>query len=52
VDLPVSNYHARVVVDVLSEALTPNEMHDLRSQLPDAYDPLFEAGSQGNMDTG
>jgi uncharacterized protein (DUF2267 family) len=52
VDLPVSTYHARVVVEVLDEAITADEMADLRSQLPDTYAPLFEAGSEGDMDTG
>ncbi len=51
VDLPVSIYHARVVMEVLQEAADPNEMAQVRGQLPDEYNPLFEAGSQGDMDT-
>ncbi|MGC9520539.1 MAG: DUF2267 domain-containing protein, partial [Anaerolineae bacterium] len=52
VDLPVSSYHGRVVIEVLSEALTPAELTQVRDQLPADYDPLFEAGSQGKMDLG
>ncbi len=52
VDLPVSSYHARVVIEVLSEAITPAELTQLRGQLPADYDALFEAGSEGEMDLG
>ncbi|PLS85535.1 MAG: DUF2267 domain-containing protein [Actinobacteria bacterium] len=51
VDLPRAVYHARVVVDVLGEAITRGEIEDVRSQLPAEYGPLFKAGSQGEMDT-
>jgi uncharacterized protein (DUF2267 family) len=47
VDQPRAVYHARVVMEVLREAVTEGEMDDVRSQLPDEYAPLFEAGSQG-----
>jgi uncharacterized protein (DUF2267 family) len=50
-DEPSAIYHARVVVEVLQEATTKGEMDDIRSQLPAEYAPLFEAGSQGEMDT-
>ena len=50
-DLPRAVYHARVVMEVLQEAVTKGEMDDVRSQLPDEYAPLFEAGSQGEMST-
>ncbi len=50
-DEPRAVYHARVVMEVLGEAVTEGEMGDVRSQLPAEYDPLFEAGSQGEMDT-
>lgn len=46
---PRAVYHARVVMEVLQEAVTEGEMDDVRSQLPDEYAPLFEAGSQGEM---
>ena len=51
VDLPRAVYHARVVIDVLGEAVTKSEVEHIRSQLPTEYDPLFEAGSQGEMST-
>lgn len=51
-DMPDAVYHARVVLEVLGEALTPNEWEQLRAQLPAEYDSLFEAGSQGPMETG
>lgn len=49
-DLPDAVHHARAVFDVLQEAVTTGEMEDVRAQLPDDYDPLFEAGSEGEMD--
>ena len=51
VDQPRVVYHARVVMEVLQEAVTEGEMDDVRSQLPDEYAPLFEAGGQGEMST-
>ena len=49
-DLPDATHHARAVIAVLEEAVTTGEMEDIRAQLPDNYDPLFEAGSEGEMD--
>ena len=49
-DLPDAAYHARVVLEVLGEALTPNEFTQLRGQFPADYNDLFEAGSKGEMD--
>ena len=49
VDLPASVYHARVVVEVLGEAVTRGQMNDVRAQLPEEFNRLFEAGSQGAM---
>ena len=51
VDLPRAVYHARVVIEVLGEAVTKGEMEHVRSQLPEEYESLFEAGSQGQMST-
>jgi uncharacterized protein (DUF2267 family) len=51
VDQPRAVYHTRVVMEVLQEAVTEGEMDDVRSQLPDEYAPLFEAGRQGEMST-
>jgi uncharacterized protein (DUF2267 family) len=48
VELPQATYHTRVVMEVLSEAITPGEISDIRAQLPPEYNPLFE-GSQGQM---
>ncbi len=49
VDLPIAVHHARAVISVLSEAVTPGELQDVRAQLPSEFDPLFEAGSEGDM---
>lgn len=49
VDLPTAAYHARVVVEVLGDAVTQGAMEHVRSQLHDEFSPLFEAGSQGEM---
>jgi len=49
-DLPDAVHHARAVMEVLLEAVTTGEMEDVRSQLPDDFAPLFEAGSEGEMD--
>ncbi len=51
VDQPKAVYHARVVMEVLGDAVTKGEMDHVRSQLPAEYAPLFEAGSQGEMST-
>lgn len=50
VDKPVAVYHARAVIDVLKEAVSAGEIEDLRAQLPDDWDPLFEMGAEGNLD--
>jgi uncharacterized protein (DUF2267 family) len=42
VDLPVAVYHARAVVSVVRNAVSEGEIEDVRAQLPDEYDPLFE----------
>jgi len=49
-DVPDAAHHARAVMAVLREAVTAGELDDIRGQLPDNYDPLFEAGSEGEMD--
>ncbi|HXF60554.1 MAG TPA: DUF2267 domain-containing protein [Caldilineaceae bacterium] len=49
VDVPDAAHHARTVIEVLQEAVTPGQLRHLREQLPDDYAPLFEAGSQGDM---
>jgi uncharacterized protein (DUF2267 family) len=42
-------YHARVVMEVLGDAVTGGELDDVKAQLPDEYNKLFEAGSTGEM---
>ena len=51
VDKPRAVYYARVVIAVLQDAVTQGEIDHIRSQLPREYNPLFEAGSQGEMET-
>lgn len=50
VDMPDAVYHSRVVVEVLKEAVSQGEIEDILSQLPKEYLPLFEAGSEGQME--
>jgi uncharacterized protein (DUF2267 family) len=47
--LPDATHHARAVVSVLSDAVTPNQWEHLRAQLPDEYEPLLTSGSEGQM---
>lgn len=49
VDLPDSIFHARAVIEVVSEAVSKGEMDDVRAQLPAEFDRLFESGSEGHM---
>jgi len=41
-DLSAAAFHARVVIDVLEEAVSGEQLDDLRDQLPDEYGQLFE----------
>lgn len=50
VDLPKSVHHVRAVLDVLGEAISDGQMRKIRAQLPDEWDPLFESGSEGEME--
>lgn len=49
VDLPQSVFHARAVIQVLREAVSPGALDKLLDQLPEEYDRLFVAGSTGRM---
>lgn len=49
VELPQAANHARAVMEVLTEAISPGEIEDIRTQLPPEFKPLFELGSQGKM---
>lgn len=50
VDLPKSVHHARCVIDVLKEAVSPGQIEKIRKQLPDGWASLFDSGSEGDMD--
>ena len=52
VDLPASVHHTRAVISVLQDAVSPGEMEHIKDQLPEDWSPIFEAGSQGQMNTG
>jgi uncharacterized protein (DUF2267 family) len=49
VDLPEAVHHARVVIEVLQEAVSAGEIEDVRAQLPAEFDPLFDSGSEGTL---
>jgi uncharacterized protein (DUF2267 family) len=48
-NLPAAVFHARVVIEVLCEAVSPGEIHDVLSELPEEYLSLFQAGSRGSL---
>jgi uncharacterized protein (DUF2267 family) len=50
VNTPEAVHHARAVVSVVQEAVSKGQTTDVRAQLSDEYDPLFESGSEGKMD--
>jgi uncharacterized protein (DUF2267 family) len=47
--LPDAVYHARVVLEVLKEAVSDGEVKDIRAQLPEDWRALLDAGSQGQL---
>lgn len=49
VELPDAVHHARSVISVLCDAVSPGEINDILTQLTEDYDDLFEAGSEGTM---
>ncbi len=49
VDLPGAVHHARVVVHVLQQAVSPGEIQDVLAQLPENWTALFEAGPEGEF---
>ena len=49
VDVPDAVHHARSVVSVLCEAVSEGALRNARAQLSEEWDPLFEAGSEGEM---
>jgi uncharacterized protein (DUF2267 family) len=42
-------FQSRAVLEVLQEAVTPGEVGDIRNQLTEDYQRLFEAGSHGHL---
>ncbi len=46
VDVSKAICHARAVIAVLYEAVSPGEMADVRAQLPAEYSQLFEPGRE------
>lgn len=52
IDPPESTFHARVVIEVLFEALSEGSVRKLMSLFPQDYEPLFTAGSRGRMRVG
>jgi len=41
IDVGKAGYHARVVIEMLGEAVSLGEMRDVHAQLPADFDPLF-----------
>ena len=49
VDLPDATFHARVVIGVLTEAVSLGEIQDVRVQLPVAFAQLFNLENEGDL---
>jgi uncharacterized protein (DUF2267 family) len=45
---PLMERHARAVISVVLDAVSPGEMRDVLANLPDEYVPLFTFGADGN----
>jgi uncharacterized protein (DUF2267 family) len=50
VDLPEGIHQARAVISVVTDAVSEGQIANVRQQLPEEYAPLFDAGSEGEMD--
>jgi uncharacterized protein (DUF2267 family) len=48
-DLPTATFHARVVIGVLTEAVSQGEIQDVRVQLPAAFAQLFNVANVGDL---
>lgn len=48
VDLPDAAFHARSVISVVVDAVSPGEIKDVLAQLPQEFRPLFQ-GKQGEQ---
>lgn len=51
VDEPAGVYQARVVLEVVEDAVTPGLMAKIREALPNDLERLTEVGSAGDLDT-
>ena len=49
IDLPLSTSHARIVFDVLSQAVSQRELADVLERLPEDYRRLFKAGDDKRL---
>ena len=47
-DKPEAGFYARVVMDVLDDAILPGEREGLEPQLPDEFEDLFELTETGS----
>jgi uncharacterized protein (DUF2267 family) len=48
-ELPDAPFHARVVIGVLTEAVSMGEIQDVRVQLPAAFAQLFNVENEGDL---
>lgn len=48
-DYPQAVHYARAVIATVQEAVTEGEIEDLLEQLPEEYEALFAAGSEGKF---
>jgi uncharacterized protein (DUF2267 family) len=49
VELKRATFHARVVIGVLTEAISQGEIQDVRVQLPAAFAQLFHVANEGDL---
>jgi pyruvate/2-oxoglutarate dehydrogenase complex dihydrolipoamide dehydrogenase (E3) component len=49
VDLPDAVFHARVVIGLLTEAVSMSEIKDVRAQLPADFAQLFKVENEGDL---
>lgn len=49
VDLEEATFHARIVIGVLTEAVSQGEIQDVRVQLPVAFAQLFNIANEGDL---
>ena len=49
VDLPDAMFHARVVIGLLTEAVSMGEIEDVRAQLPADFAQLFKVENEGDL---